>query len=205
MLREWWGAVSVEHEGLLLHVRWPRPRQHLDDGDPKAPHVGWEALLLAAYDLWGHPGEGAVEAGAVGDVGGVVEPLGETKVGKLDDAALGDEEVGRLDVAVDNLMSVEVFEAQETLVAEAAGDGDGESAKHFEDGVDAAARDKLHEEVELGEAALGAEVVDDVGVAMQVLEEDDLALQQRDLLACVLAVQGETLDGHHLARAVVQP
>jgi hypothetical protein len=111
---------DVEEDLHGVHVRVGRLAEgQLDGGDAERPDVGLEVVAGLLDHLGSHPEGGADEGVAlrlhVGQLGS------DAKVGQLNLAGLGEEDVGGLDVAVDFAFGVEIVEAEEELAAD---DGD---------------------------------------------------------------------------------
>ena len=82
---------------------------HLDDGAGDGPDVRLAPVPILLYDLRRHPVGRADHGGALGALLG--EFGAEAEVGDLDGAAGGEEDVVGFDVAVDDVLAVEVDEA----------------------------------------------------------------------------------------------
>ena len=76
-------------------------RKHLVEDDPQGPDVGSGVDVLAEELLGRHVGDGPDGAAGPGQAG-LAGDLGQAEIGDPGDALLRDEDVGRLDVAVDD-------------------------------------------------------------------------------------------------------
>ena len=219
--------------GVLLAERRV-PGGHLDERAPKAVDVGRAAVLAAKDDLGRHkvrrpaeapwsPCRAAVVCPTVSGTGtgsgtgtcgsaieeGSLEFAGTAKVGELEDglAVLGlvDEDVGALDVAVEDAVGVEVREALEDLARVDADDGLAERAYGREVLAERAAADMLHEEVERAALDARAEVAHDVLVVQRAHQRDLVAelLEQRAHARRAAAHERLLLHRKHVARVAV--
>lgn len=111
------GAVGGDQvqslEGLLVEVR-RLGLDHFDRHDAEGPDVDFAAVLLLLDDLGRHPVGRADHGGAFGALLG--EFGAEAEVGDFDCASRGEEDVVGFDVAVDDVLAVEVDEAFAGLV-----------------------------------------------------------------------------------------
>lgn len=89
---------------------------HFDGRDAERPDVRLGIIACLSNDLWRHPEGCAHECVAARLV--VAQLGGDTKVGELDFARGGEEDIGGLDVAVDLAFVVEVFETKEELATD---------------------------------------------------------------------------------------
>jgi hypothetical protein len=126
-------VVDDSEEGLhgLQLVVWRLAFYELDDGTAQTPDVGRCRGARKLDDLWGHPVWGADDAGLV--QAGLLRR--HTKVSQLDEALLGGEDVGALDVTVYDTLLVEVEEAVKDLRHVQGHEVFGELSKVFADGV----------------------------------------------------------------------
>jgi hypothetical protein len=83
-----------------IRLEGPPAREHLVEDDPHRPHVGPAVHLLALQDLGGEVAGRAQDHSRLRQVGAV--ETSDAEVEDLDDAALGDPDVGGLDVAMDD-------------------------------------------------------------------------------------------------------
>lgn len=113
-----WRVVVIDNGEQGRHgsevVIWRPTLEKLDDSAPHAPDIRGGAGAGQLDDLGGHP------VWSADDLRLLVLATGEragrdAKVGKLDSAVLGGEDVGALDVAVDDTLVVEVLEALKDL------------------------------------------------------------------------------------------
>ena len=192
-------------------------REHLDDQTPQGPDIRFPRIGRLLDDFRGHPEDGTLQGGTVDvaalgrvEEGGRFDALGDAEVGDLDLAFDVDEDVGALDVPVDDIAAVEIGEPIQDLADEVADEGFLEVAVVVEHGGDAAAGDVLEEDVEVLVVGVGAEVLDDVWV-LQVAQQFDLALQglHHGFFAFVdlgvgFAGHFYLLDGHEFASDGVQ-
>lgn len=95
-------------QGLLIQVRRLR-FNHFNGHDAQAPHVDFAAVFLLLDDFGGHPVGRADHGGAFGFLLG--ELGAEAEVGYFDGAGRGEQDVVGFDVAVDDVLLVEVVEA----------------------------------------------------------------------------------------------
>ena len=94
-----WLLIEIRRLGL----------DHFDGHDPEGPDVDFAAVFLLFDDFGGHPVGCADHGRAFGALLG--EFGAEAEVGDFDGAARGEEDVVGFDVAVDNVLAVEVNEA----------------------------------------------------------------------------------------------
>jgi hypothetical protein len=152
------GEALVQHEAQRVEV-----------GSP----VETATAHLLRGEVFGRPHHDVV-AGQV--VPGAVEPLGDAEVGEQDAAVRGDEDVPRLDVAVDEPGVVGGVEGRRHARADVDRQLGAEAGLHVEQLAQALAVDELHDD---GLAALILEDVvdgDDVGVG-QPGDRDRLAAE----------------------------
>lgn len=89
-------------------------REQLVQQNARTPHVGARRVLRAPLEDLGRAEVGRAEA-RVGARHVVVELLREAEVGELDQLALRDQDVGRLDVAVHDVVPVQILKAEHDL------------------------------------------------------------------------------------------
>lgn len=100
-------------QGLLVQVRG-FGLDHLDGHDAQRPDVDFTAVFLLLDDLGRHPVWGADHGGALAALLGQFGA--EAEVGDLDGSAGGEQDVVGFDVAVDDVLAVQVDEALAGLV-----------------------------------------------------------------------------------------
>jgi len=109
--------VVVDNGKQRLHRRevviWRPPLQQLDHGTPYTPDIGGRCRTGELYDLRGHPVRRADHLRLLVRTG--QSACGHTKVGKLDGSILGGQNVGALDVSVDDTLVVQVVQALKDL------------------------------------------------------------------------------------------
>mmetsp|Transcript_46451 Transcript_46451/g.109122 ORF Transcript_46451/g.109122 Transcript_46451/m.109122 type:complete len:200 (+) Transcript_46451:2183-2782(+) len=88
-----------------------RPREHLPHDEPDAVHVDAHPVRVAQHHLRRHVLWGAGDGLGAGEDGEGVEDLREAKVGHLDALVVRDQQVQRLEVAVDEARVVDGAEA----------------------------------------------------------------------------------------------
>mmetsp|Transcript_42969 Transcript_42969/g.108492 ORF Transcript_42969/g.108492 Transcript_42969/m.108492 type:complete len:208 (-) Transcript_42969:467-1090(-) len=170
------GAVALgdEHHGaqhLVLVVR-RHAVGHLDESDAQRPDVGLAVVGLAVEHLGAHE-ERRADGGL--RLGGLGELRAHAKVGDLELAAVRQQQVVRLEVAVDQPQRVQVGDAVQRKVDDG---GDlllAQRAEHAAQVGHRAQPAKVHhhpERVALKEAAV---ILDDVGVRA-ALQDVDLVL-----------------------------
>jgi hypothetical protein len=103
---------------------------------------------------------------------GVLEVLRESEVEDLREAVLRDDDVGRLDVAVDDALVVGVLEALRGLRDDVDGLVDGQLLLVREDHVERLALAVLHGVVVVAQVLAGREGADDVGVLEAMAASD---------------------------------
>ena len=86
---------------LGLALEGQASREHLVEDDPEGPDVGAGVDVLAEELLGRHVGDGPDGTAGAGQAG-LAGDLGQAEIGDPGDALLRDEDVGRLDVAVDD-------------------------------------------------------------------------------------------------------
>ena len=112
------GAVGGDQEKsfqrLFIEIR-RLGLNHLDSHDTERPHVNFAAIFLLLDDFGGHP------VGRPDHGGALVALFGqfgaEAEVGDFDGAAGGEKDVVGFDVAVDDVLAVQVHEAFACLFA----------------------------------------------------------------------------------------
>lgn len=171
--------------------------QHEQD-DTTGPYVRLGAVITAARehlrgDVGGRATEGVEEA-----VG--VELIGhrrEAKIGDLEVAALVDEQILGLEVAVEDAPGVAEPDGGDKLL-EVPSRGILLEAALGDAREELPAADELHDEVDLGLGGHDLEEADDIGVA-HAAEDGDLALDVRDEAVAEGLLLVEHLDGDGLA------
>ena len=193
-----------------------RACEHLYNQTSQGPNIRFSGVAGLFDDFGCHPEDASLEGGAV-DVSLLrledsarFDAFGDAEIGDFDDAFVVDKDVGALDVAVDNILAVEVGEAREDLADEVADEGFLEGAIGSEHGGDGAARDVFQEDVEVLVVRVGAEVLHNV-LMLEVTEKVDLAFQSGDhgFFAFVDDAVGgggdfDLFDGHELTGEGVQ-
>ena len=176
------GDEEESAEGRELHIR-RLALGHFHHHDAEGPDVDLDAVVLAADELGGHPVRGADDGVALLLLGG--ELGGVAKVGELDGAVGAEEDVVRLDVAVDAVEAVDVRERAER-VADDVRDvalAQTHDVKGLEDVGETAATHVLHDDPHLLVGRHEAvDVVDDVGVVAR-LHDADLGREQLGVVA----------------------
>ncbi|GER54902.1 succinate dehydrogenase 3-1 [Striga asiatica] len=153
----------VKRRRGVLHLRpGTGSGAHLDDRASEGPHVRREALLLAAGDLRRHVRRRAGERPGAG-----ADPPRAPEVGDFEPAAVAEEDVLALDVAVGEPLPVEVAQPQQDMARVGANRGLREGPTAFSDVIgERAAGDVLKEEIEHALAVfarfVGAQALDDV-------------------------------------------
>lgn len=128
-----WGGVAVGE--VLAGVEGELADGEFHDGEAETPHVGLDGVLLA-LDALGRHVRGCADEG-VGD--GVDELARDAEIAQLDEAARVDEDVGRLDVAVhDVVLDVEVGQSAEGGLGDLAEHVDADGAEVAGDAVEGA-------------------------------------------------------------------
>mmetsp|Transcript_43504 Transcript_43504/g.130494 ORF Transcript_43504/g.130494 Transcript_43504/m.130494 type:complete len:203 (-) Transcript_43504:260-868(-) len=88
-------------------------RHHLVQAAPQAPHVAFEVVRLAAHHLWAHvvwrADDGLCEVEAAG------QRTADAKVAQLDAPVLGQEDVCRLQVPVEDALAMHVLKRHQDL------------------------------------------------------------------------------------------
>jgi len=152
---------------------------HFDGRDPEGPDVCAVAVLATLNHLWAHPVRRANDRAALRR--GRVELSRNTKVCELDAPRRGEEEVGALDIAVDDgmLLLVQVAQAAQGV---AAGGGNGglverliEQAHHVEQ---RAQLTELHHDPEVTGLGAASKGTNDV-FAAAALQQLELTLHVR--------------------------
>ncbi len=185
---------SVGQRVLVRAVERKRPGQHLVEDDAEGPDVGAGVDVLAAELFGRHVGDGA-DGPALAGQAGLSRDLGQPEVGHPGDAFLGDEDVGRLDVPVDDAVGVGGGQAVGDLRGEREGLGGGERAA-LDLGPEALAVAKGHGDEHAPVLAL-PDLVDgaDVGI---VEDRGRLGLVDEALAGLVVVgqLEGQELEGH---------
>ena len=199
------GEVSVALEQALAD-------QRLVEDDAEGEHVAAAVERHAADLLRGHVAELTLEDAGLGPrhaTGG----LGDAEVDQLDLALVRDEDVGRADIAVDDVEVAAVLVALVVRVVEALGDLHDDEAslgdRHRpalllaprEDVAQVLAGDVLEGDVEA--VALLTQIVDLGDVPVVELAGDlGLVLEHRDELVILRDVGQDPLDGHDALEAL---
>jgi len=171
--------------------------EHLEEDDAQGPDVGFEGVLVPFEGLGGHV-EGRAHVVLIG-LEGVCGFDGESEVGYFELLGVGDEDIGRFEVSVDDIFPGEVEVACEDLLDELEGFSFGEA---FFEGF-----------VEVGVAEFGDDVgvvfggVDfvegeDVGERFEFLEDLDLALEEDFIDLVFEHAEVDDFDGDGLAGLV---
>jgi hypothetical protein len=109
------GRIDTRKSGLIPS----RTFSQLDSSDTHAPNVGFMIIATLLDHLWRHP-IGRTDKGILPRHGSRQLPR-DAKVGQLDVAGRGEQDVGSFDVSVKFALSVEVVEPFEELSTD---DGD---------------------------------------------------------------------------------
>ena len=173
------------------------------EGDAEAVYVTTDIDIVAIDGLFGGEVVGGAEDGVAVvflsyRLFFVVEKAREAEVEDFDDAGAIHDQVGRLDVAVDEARLVGVLEAERGLVHVVGGPLRVQRAAPIDEFLQADAVDVLHnEEVEFSVAVdiVGA---NDIGVA-QLRDRLGFALEPFDLAGVVSLHGRQHLDGHRAA------
>ncbi|CAL9147612.1 unnamed protein product, partial [Musa hybrid cultivar] len=171
----------------------------LQNRQPQAPHVGRVRIVVTAVGHRVEPLRAHVSARAHVGVAGVERPpqhLAHPEVGDLDLPGGVDEEVGRLDVAVDDLAGMKLGQTEEGLAGDSRESGLGEgAATAAEQHVEGPAVHVLEEECDVaGRGGDDGVEADDVVGVDRPAEDVDLAVHlaaKRDV---------SSVGVHHLER-----
>lgn len=101
-----------------MHIKGKPTHVKLQDADPKAPNIAGVGVVLALIEIGVDPLRAHVGYGPHRGVAGVHrlrQDSAHTEIGNLDLISIVDQEIRRLDVAVDDAPSVEVSQAGEDL------------------------------------------------------------------------------------------
>ena len=121
--------------------------EHLNDSAAKAPDIGLTSMSCLHDDLGGHPVRGAAERGWAVRAH-VTNRSSSSKVAHLARAIFVHEDVGALDIAVHDAVSVQVLDAGEYLCRVDARHAFAESSEPLEQLGDATSGDVLQKYVE---------------------------------------------------------
>lgn len=102
----------VYPERILVQV-WRLTLNHLDGHDTETPNVDLGTVLFARDDLGSHPVRGSDHGRSL--CGGLAQLSAKTKVGELDASVEREKDVIRLDITVNDVLRVQVLEAEEGL------------------------------------------------------------------------------------------
>ena len=177
------------------------PGEHLVEDDAERPDVGAGVDVLAAELFGRHVGDGADGAAGAGQAG-LAGDLGQAEVGDAGRPVLGDEDVGRLDVAVDDAARVGGGQAVGDLGGDGQGLGRGQGAA-LDLGPQALAAAEGHGDEHAPVLAL-ADLVD--GADVRVVEDGGgLGLVDEALagLGVVDELRGQELEGDGAAELEV--
>src|SRR5689334_16642846 len=108
--------------------KWKRTAKHLVENDARGPEVGAVIHRLGEDLFGGHVGDGSDDDAGFRKRTLDVRAAGQTEVYDLDLAVGVDDEVGGLDVAVDDALAVRVLKAGEELDGDLRGGGKVERA-----------------------------------------------------------------------------
>jgi len=168
--------------------------EHLVEHDAEGVDVG-ARIGLAGVLLGGHVVGGAHDDIGPGEAaGGTGGGAGEAEVGELGAPILGEEDIGGLDVAVDDALAVRELQG----IANLAGDGEGllgiESGP-AQDAAEVGAVHVFHDEIEVALAGLAEVVHGDDAAMLELGEGAGFALKAGEEIAVGGEFGGEELDG----------
>lgn len=186
--------------------------EHFDNETSQRPDVGLAGVRGLFDDFGGHPEDGALEGRTIDvaafgwvEEGGSFNTLGDSEIRDLDRAFVVDENVGTLDIPVDDVFAVEVGKTVEDLANKVADQRFFQLSVIIEHRSHRTTRHVFKENVKVLVVAVGTQVLHNVWV-LQVAEEVDLALEggDHDLLTPVNIAIGfrghlDLLDSHQLA------
>mmetsp|Transcript_70 Transcript_70/g.283 ORF Transcript_70/g.283 Transcript_70/m.283 type:complete len:342 (+) Transcript_70:594-1619(+) len=150
--------LLVDTERILV-VKRRVPSQHLVDEDAHSPPVHSLAVAFAENDLGREVLWCAAECPSP-----ILDTLGKAKVGDFDVARVIKQQVLRLEVPVDDGLSVQVLEGKDDLRGIEARCFVGEAPRLAQVGEELATDDVLHHQVEVHGVLEGSKQVDDEGV-----------------------------------------
>lgn len=155
----------------------------LHQGQPQAPYITGVAVVIATVSVRVESFRAHVSASTHVGIAGVQGPahdLAHAKVGDLHFHVAVDQKIGGFNVAVDDLVGVEVVEAVENLAGDVGKLGLGEGAVGFKQGLEGAGVHVLHDDPDISRRLLkDCVAADDVG---RVRAAEDLHLAE-DLTA----------------------
>ena len=109
----------VGHHGIEHVLPLPRegrlPRAHLPEGDGEGVDIGLGSNGLSFEELWGSVSVGAAQVVRCTRAPLVFQPCGAAEVPDLADVVLTDEDVGRLEVQVNDALRVEEQQAADHI------------------------------------------------------------------------------------------
>jgi len=151
----------------------------LVEDDPQGPDVGgWaNTLVLRAGLLWGHVVGCAEEVLGLSESLGVGAP-GEAEIGQLrHPVPLADDDIGGLEVAMDDALAVDEGEGAADLGGDVEGFGEGQGAVALKALVETLTGDEIADDV--GKGTCGAEAVngDDVGMVSDLCGGEGFSLE----------------------------
>jgi hypothetical protein len=173
-------------------VEGARASDHFVENDAERKDVG-AGVLWAAHDLFGAPiSWGAEQAGVAGFTTG---DAGHAKVSELYATVGSDENVGRLDVAVNDAAFVRDVEGFRSVSDPGAGARKRQRAL-FENPIERNAIDKFHNEIRRLRGVFDAHVMERDDVGMGKLADDAGFAQEKVASFALRDFRREDFDGH---------
>lgn len=150
------GTTDLE-DGLQLRAIWEGvgPGHHLDNEAAEGPDVGLAGIRGLLDDLRGHPEHGSLQrrtvpvARCAAQNIGRLHLFGDTEIGNLDPSLIVDQDVGTLDISVNDLTAVKVCETSDDLAYEAPNKRFPKGTVRVEHGLHRATSDVLEENIEM--------------------------------------------------------
>ena len=186
-------AVLVEQIEERVAVERRPAREHLVEDDAERVDVAPLGRRLAGR-LFGGDVLGAADDAARLREAGAGEDLGDAEVGQLEDAIVADEDVRRLEIAMDDAVIVDMLEGRADLEGDVDGVAPRELAAHVDEVVEPASLDELHGVPVMPVLVAGVVELDDVRMR-ELGERLDLAFEALEEAGVLGEIGGEDLEG----------
>ena len=186
-------AVLVEQIEKRVPLERRPAREHLVEDDAERVDVAALGRRLAGRLLGGDVLRTADDAAGLRELR-AGEDLGDAEVGQLEDAVVADEDVRRLEIAMDDAVIVDMLEGRADLEGDVDRVAPREAAAMLDQVVEPAPLDELHRVPVLSVFVAGVVELDDVRMR-ELGERLDLALEALEEAGVLGELGGEDLDG----------